>query len=54
MKKSKVNPYDYPEIYRLPIILYKKDLELEKYYDEVYEKYKKQKDDEYKHKTKTI
>jgi len=34
--------------------LYKKDLELEKYYERAYKKYKKQKDDEYKHKTRTI
>ena len=54
MKKSKVNPYDYPEKYRLPIILYKRDLELEKYYERAYVKYKKQKDDEYKNKTRTI
>ena len=50
--KSKVNPYDYPEKYRLPFVLYKKDLELDKYYERAYEKYRKQKDDE--HKTRTI
>ena len=59
MKKSKVNPYDYPEKYRLPIIITQRDIEMERaylnFYNEQYWKeYDKKKDDEYKHKTKTI
>ena len=59
MKKSKINPYDYPEKYRLPIIITQRDIEMERIYlnfynDQYWKEYDKKKDDEYKHKTKTI
>ena len=57
--KKKINPFDYHEKYRLPVMITQRDIEMEKiylnYYNDTYwEKYKKQKDDEYKNKTRTI
>jgi len=59
MRKSKVNPYDYPEKYRLPVIITQRDIEMERIYldfynDEYWKEYDKQKEDEYKNKTRTI
>ncbi len=59
MKKSKINPYDYPEKYRLPIIITQRDIEMERVYlnfynEQYWKEYDKKKDDEYKHKTRTI
>ena len=59
MRKSKVNPYDYPEKYRLPVIITQRDIEMERIYldfynDEYWKEYDKQKEDEYKNQTRTI
>ncbi len=52
MMKTKVNPFDYKEKYRLPIIISQTDIELEKvyfnYYNDVYmKKYKEEKYSKY-------
>lgn len=46
--KCKVNPYDYDEIYRLPIVVTERDIQMERIYmeyynDEYWEEYKKKK-----------
>ncbi len=46
--KCKVNPYDYDEIYRLPIVVTERDIQMERIYmeyynDEYWEKYKEKK-----------
>ncbi len=48
MMKCKVNPYDYDEIYRLPIVVTERDIQMERIYmeyynDEYWEKYKEKK-----------
>jgi hypothetical protein len=34
--KTKVNPYDYDEIYRLPIVVTERDIQMERIYMEFY------------------
>ncbi len=46
--RTKVDPFDYDEIYRLPIIVTERDIQMERIYNEYYneeywEKYKEEK-----------
>tara|TARA_B100000287_G_C20003515_1_gene531561 strand:- start:301 stop:477 length:177 start_codon:yes stop_codon:yes gene_type:complete len=46
--KDKVNPFDYDEIYRLPIIVTERDIQMDRIYEEFYnddymKKYKEKK-----------
>ena len=46
--RTKVDPFDYDEIYRLPIIVTERDIQMERIYmefynDEYWEKYKEEK-----------
>ena len=34
--KDKVNPFDYDEIYRLPIIVTERDIQMDRIYEEFY------------------
>jgi len=48
MMKTKVNPFDYDEIYRLPIVVTERDIQQERIYmefynDEYMKKYKERK-----------
>ena len=48
MMKDKVNPFDYDEIYRLPIIVTERDIQMDRIYEEFYnddymKKYKEKK-----------
>ena len=48
MMRTKVDPFDYDEIYRLPIIVTERDIQMERIYmefynDEYWEKYKEEK-----------
>jgi len=57
--KKEINPFDYHEKYRLPVMITKKDIEMEKIYlnyhnDAYWEEYKKKKLDEYNDKTGTV
>lgn len=50
--KTKVDPFDYPEKYRLPIVIYKSDIQQERaylqFYNEEYmRKYKEKKNKKY-------
>lgn len=52
MMKPKVDPFDYDEIYRLPIIVTERDIQMERIYMEFYnddymEKYKEEKYSKY-------
>lgn len=49
--KDKVNPFDYDEIYRLPIIVTERDIQMDRIYEEFYnddymKKYKEKKNKE--------
>ena len=52
MMRTKVDPFDYDEIYRLPIIVTERDIQMERIYmefynDEYWEKYKEEKNKKY-------